>query len=261
MALTLALGGLAAPVAVAQIDYRNLDDDRPVRVEDAYPTERYAFELLIPYSLEHERGGGTIHASLLELEYGAFRNAHVGIKTPVAVRRDAGTTTSALAGLRVFGLYNFNTESRVFPAFALRADATFPVGGLGGSETNVAVKAIATRSFGANRIHLNAAYRLGPEGRRAAVEAADRWWYGVALDRTVFRQSILVVGEAYAADIARGAPVEVSASLGLRWQWRPTTVLDFGVARRLRNGPGPDYAVTIGLSNAFALAGLMPGGR
>ncbi len=29
--------------AQAQIDYRNLDDDRPTRIEDAYPVERYAF--------------------------------------------------------------------------------------------------------------------------------------------------------------------------------------------------------------------------
>ena len=34
--------------AVAQIDYRNLDDDRPVVSEDAYPVERYGFELLAP---------------------------------------------------------------------------------------------------------------------------------------------------------------------------------------------------------------------
>jgi hypothetical protein len=51
--LTIAV---AAPAA-AQIDYRNLDDDRPTRVEDAYPAERYAFELLIPYRFERGRGG------------------------------------------------------------------------------------------------------------------------------------------------------------------------------------------------------------
>ena len=39
----------------AQIDYRNLDDDRPVVTEDAYPVERYAFELLGAISL---RGRG-----------------------------------------------------------------------------------------------------------------------------------------------------------------------------------------------------------
>lgn len=260
VALVLSAGPTVR-VSDAQIDYRNLDDDRPVRIEDAYSAERYAFEFLLPYGVERERGGGTVHASLLELEYGIIRNGHVGIKAPLAVRRMAGTSETGLAGLRVFGLYNFNTESRLLPALSLRTDVTFPVGRLGGTETGVAVKAILTRSWGRSRVHLNAAYRFGPEGTPAAVEAADRWWYGAAVDRTLFRRSLLLIGEAYARRIADGAPVEVNTSLGLRWQWRATQVLDLGVSRRLRSDIGPDYAVTIGISNAFAIAGLMPGGR
>ena len=42
--------------AWAQIDYRNLDDERPVVTEDAYPVERYAFEFLAPYLFEAEAG-------------------------------------------------------------------------------------------------------------------------------------------------------------------------------------------------------------
>jgi len=261
VAAMLALIALAAPDAAAQIDYRNLDDDRPTRVEDAYPAERYAFEFLIPYSVERERGGATLHGSVLEVEYGIIRNGQVGLKAPVGVLRDADTTETGLSGLRVFGLYNLNTESRLLPALSLRTDVEFPVGGLAGSETQAALKAIATRSWGRNRIHLNAAYRFGPDGTPAAVEPLERWWYGAAVDRTLFRQSVLIVGETYARKLADGAPVEVNASLGLRWQWRATTVLDIGIARRLRSAVGPDYAVTIGISNAFALAGLMPGGR
>lgn len=41
----------------AHIDYRNLDDHRPVRTEDAYPIERHAFELIVPYSTTT---GGTV---------------------------------------------------------------------------------------------------------------------------------------------------------------------------------------------------------
>jgi hypothetical protein len=47
-ALAIALTAAGFPPLAAQIDYRNLDDHRPVRTEDAYPIERYAFELLIP---------------------------------------------------------------------------------------------------------------------------------------------------------------------------------------------------------------------
>jgi hypothetical protein len=245
----------------AQIDYRNLDDDRPTRVEDAYPAERYAFEFIVPYGFERERGGGWIHSWPLELEYGILRNAHVGVKVPLAGVRGAGTTEWGLSGLRVFALYNFNTESPLLPALSLRTDAVFPLGALAGSETHVGVQAIATRSWGRNRIHLNAAYRFGRDGTPAVVEGLDRWWYGAALDRTLFRQSVLVIGEVYARRLLESAPVEVNASLGLRWQWRPTAVIDVGISRGLRKGLGPEYAFTVGMSNAFAIAGLMPGGR
>jgi hypothetical protein len=56
-ALAIALTAAGFPPLAAQIDYRNLDDHRPVRTEDAYPIERYAFELLIP-ALDNFRHGG-----------------------------------------------------------------------------------------------------------------------------------------------------------------------------------------------------------
>ena len=251
-AFTFAILGVAAAPLGAQTDYRNLDDDRPTRVEDAYPVERYAFELLIPYLVERE-GGVTLHASVLELEYGLLWNAQIGVKAPL--------TSSGLSGLRVFALYNFNTESLVLPALSVRTDVTFPVGSLGGSDTHVTVKGIVTRSFGRTRLHLNGAYSFGTDGTPATVEAAERWWFGAALDRTLFRQSLLLVGEVYALRALSGSPTEVNASLGLRWQWRPTAVIDVGVARRLRQNAGPDFAITIGLSKAFAISGLLPRGR
>ena len=259
-AFALAASGLATAPLGAQIDYRNLDGDRPTRVEDAYPVERYAFELLIPYRVERD-GGATVHASVLELEYGFLPNAQIGFKAPLGAVNSGGTTTSGLSGLRVFALYNFNTEGLVLPAFSLRTDVTFPVGSLGGSDTHVTVKGIVTRSFGRTRLHLNGAYSFGTDGTPATVEAAERWWFGAALDRTLFRQSLLLVGEVYALRALSGSPTEVNASLGLRWQWRPTAVIDVGVARRLRQNAGPDFAITIGLSKAFAISGLLPRGR
>lgn len=258
-AAALALvAGAAVPLA-AQIDYRNLDDDRPTRVEDAYPAERYAFEFLLPYRFERERGGGSVHASVPELAYGIVRNAHVGVKAPLAAVREGGATEWGLSGLRLFALYNFNTESLWLPGLSLRTDLSVPVGSLGDRHARVTVKGIATRSWGRSRLHVNAAYSLGPDGAPAVVEPADRWWYGAALDRTLFRRSVLVVGEVYAARPAGGVPVQVNAAAGLRYQWRPTVVLDLGVARGLRRGLGPEFAVTFGVSSAFAIAGLIPG--
>ena len=257
LAIGLLLGGFA-PLK-AQIDYRNLDDDRPTRVEDAYPVEHFAFEALLPYLAERERGGVTVHSVVPELSYGVVRNAQLGVKLPFALLDGPAASRTGLSGIRAFALYNFNTESRALPAFSLRADGAFPVGSLAGDKTRIALKAIATRSFGKNRLHLNGAYGFGPDGAGAVTEGLPRWWAGAAVDRTLFRQSTLLVGEVYALKSERGARTEVNATLGLRYQWTPTTVFDFGVGRRLKSSVGPDIAVTVGFSHAFAIAGLMPG--
>lgn len=260
---TAALAACSVRAAHAQIDYRNLDDDRPVHVEDAYPLERFAFEFLSPYRVERGKDGSTLHAFIPELEYGLFRNFQLGLKLPVA-GSDAGAPGAmqwGLSGMRLFALYNFNTESRLLPALSLRADATLPVGSLGGSRTRGSLKALATRSFGQSRVHLNAEYGFGRDGGTAVVEGTDRWWYGAAVDRTLFRHSTLVVAEVYVLRTANSAPVDVNSSIGLRYQWNPMTVLDLGFERGLRKDLGPDLQFTFGISRAFAIAGLMPSGR
>jgi hypothetical protein len=255
----LFLSFLAPPLA-AQIDYRNLDDDRPVVTEDAYPVERYAFEVLAPYRYEAETNGIRLHTTVPEAAYGLTRNAQVGVKLPLAAVDDGTGTDWGLAGLRVFGLYNFNTESRRLPALALRADATFPVGSLAGEGSRFALKAIATHSWGRMRAHLNASRGFGSEDALSVAESLNRWNASLAIDHTFFRSSILLIGEVAVSQTVRDAPAGVNASLGGRWQWTPTLVIDAGVTRRLRSGTGPDIALTIGLSHAFAIRGLMPAG-
>ncbi|MES2304631.1 MAG: hypothetical protein V4558_03950 [Gemmatimonadota bacterium] len=270
---SVGLGGLLLLVtiarpATAQIDYRNLDDDRPTVTEDAYPVERYAFELLMPYRFERMVGGSRLHLTVPELAYGLIQNGQIGLKLPFATLTDgssvaepAAGSRSGLAGVSLFGFYNFNTERARVPALALRADVSFGVGPLGGHGTRVAVKAIATRSWGATRLHLNVARGLGSEASLRPVDPLSRWSYGAAIDRTFFRQSLMFIGEITARRTTEGVPTEVNAGFGLRYQWHATTVFDAGIARRLRSDLGPDVALTVGLSHAFAIPGLMPRGR
>jgi hypothetical protein len=261
MLCTVVLLPMLPGILSAQIDYRNLDDDRPTLTEDAYPIERYAFELLLPWRYERERDGSSTHAFIPELAYGLLPNLQLGLKLPVA-----GTTTAdgrdwGISGLRLFGLYNLNTESGSLPAFAVRTDLTLPVGSLAGDGTRLTLKGIATRTWGRHRLHLNGAYTLGDDRPLAAAEAAHQWWYGLAADRTLFRQSTLIVAEVYMLRSMSSEPVEVNAAIGLRRQLTPYLVGDLGVARRLRHVSGPDFEMTIGFSRAFAVAGLMSGRR
>jgi hypothetical protein len=255
VALTLAIPASLA----AQIDYRNLDRGRPVETEDAYPVERHAFELLLPFRSAQEWGGQRLHLLPLEIEYGVAENAQVGLAFPVGASDGTGTGTKwGLAGLSAFILYNFNTEGPVLPAISIGADVGVPVGALAGEGTRVSLKAIATRSWGQTRLHLNAVRSFGSE-EAPGVEFAPRWSYSLGMDRTLFRQSMLLIGEVLTQREVRGAPVEVNAAIGARYQLTPTLVLDAGVGRRLRSRAGPDYDLTIGLSHAFGLSWLLPG--
>jgi hypothetical protein len=264
------IGGLAlcvagarlvgATPAAAQIDYRNLDDERPAVTEDAYPIERYAFELTAPYRYESEAGGPELHTVVPEVAYGVFPNAELGLEAPFAAVDLGPDTDWGLAGLRVFGFYNFNTESPVIPALSIRSDLSFPVGSLAGEGTRFTLKGIATRTWGRTRFHLNIARGFGSEDEPAAAEPVDRWAYSLAVDGTLFRQSVLLIGEIAASEAVSGASTEVNASAGARYQLSPTLVLDAGITRRLRDDVGPDFAFTLGLSHAFAFRGLMPSG-
>lgn len=67
---------------------------------------------LLPFFVGREHGGLTTHSVVPELTYGLVRNTRVGLKLPFAVLDGLGSTRTGLSGLRIFGLYNFNTESR-----------------------------------------------------------------------------------------------------------------------------------------------------
>ncbi|MBA3405624.1 MAG: hypothetical protein H0U13_13250, partial [Gemmatimonadaceae bacterium] len=71
---SLALGSaivLSPPLLGAQTDYYNTDAGRPVQIEDAYATERYAFELkLAPVRLERAIGGVYNFGIEPEIAYG-----------------------------------------------------------------------------------------------------------------------------------------------------------------------------------------------
>lgn len=249
---------LTVPVrASAQTDYRNLDDDRPGLIEDAYPIERWAAEFIVPFRAELARGGGRTLVAVPELTYGALADVHIGLKVPIAAAREGtGPSRTGPAGLRAFALWNANTESGGLPALAVRADVILPVGVLAQSRSVVQVKGLATRSFGLTRVHLNASAALGPLGTPAAAEGAARWFAGASVDRTFWRRGALALAEFVVQRTDAGVPVTGTLLVGGRLQLNPMLVLDLGAGRDLV-GPARRTILTAGLTRAFAIDGLM----
>ncbi len=235
----------------AQTDYRHLDGGRPLRVGDAYPLERYAFEISLPWSVSRE-AGATGHELAPHLEFGAARNLVIGVETDVRLGGGPGRALR-LHRLETGLLWNLKRETPSLPALSLTASVAVPGAG-GPAHGAVAVGLAATRSFAAYRTHFNAATRLvAPESAGGTV--GPLWWAGVAVDRTLFRSSTLLVAELVTEREDPGAPLVWRAGAGARRQVAPTWVAYAGVNTGLESSHG--FALNFGLSHLFGFADLM----
>lgn len=268
--------GASATRAEAQTDYYNTDRGRPVQIEDAYPTERYAFELkLAPVRLERFGGGVYRWEVEPEIAYGILPRTQIEVGVPVA-HADAGSERrSGVAGIDLSVLHNLNVETRTLPALGVRADLRAPVGNLAPENTYGSVTGLATRTFRALRVHVNGQYTLGPEpsvlgspaspsGAPAGLDAGaaelSRWLAGFAVDKTLPLRSVLFTGEAFARQpIVSSQDVEYTVGTGVRYQWSTQLAVDAGIGRRL-TGENRAWYVTFGTAYVFGMASLMPGG-
>ena len=246
----------AAPSRLAaQTDYYNTDAGRPIRIEDAYPVERRAFELqLAPVRLERA-AGGTYHWGIEpEMAFGILPSTQVEVGFPLAfVDGPAGNATFGLAGIEMSALHNLNVETSI-PALALAGDVLLPVGALGPDEMYASVKAIATKTFRWARFHANAQYTFGSEpAAGGAAGEVSRWMGGVAVDRTFPLRSLLVTGEVVTEQpIHSDEPLVWTLGTGVRYQQTPRLALDAGVGRRL-TGDDRAWYITFGSAYAFGL--------
>jgi hypothetical protein len=250
----------AAAPAAAQKDYYNTDRNRPVRIEDAYATERYALEMKIaPLRLERENGGIYTWGLDPEIGYGILPRTSVEIGFPFAVIDGGGVGSAGLAGIELSAFHNLNVETLGLPAFGIRADVMLPVGSLAGAGMYPSVTGIATRTFTWARFHVNGEYGLGdgPEAGEREHHAASRWLAGLAIDRTFPLMAMLIIGDVHARQpLDAGAEVEWNAGAGARYQVNPYLALDAGVGRRFTGDAG--WYFTFGSAYHVGVRSLMP---
>ena len=253
---------VCAQSAGAQTDYYNTDAGRPLTVEDAYPTERYAFELqLAPVRVERSRGGLYTWSVEPEIAYGIFPRTHIELGAPLSYTDAGGVRRSGLAGLELSVLHNLNAET-TWPALAVAAEMLFPIGSLAPDRGYGTVKGIATRSLTWARFHLNGAYTFGseptPESLENGVPHVSRWLGGVAVDRTLPLKALLIGGEVVASQpIMEDEDVEWSVAAGARYQVSPVTAIDAGLGRTL-TGEAQPWFFTFGIARAFGVRALFP---
>jgi len=260
---------VVATAAKAQTDFYNTDAGRPLAIEDASATERYAFELQIaPLRLERSRGGVYSWGVEPEIAYGMLPRTQLEIGAPLSYVDVGGDSKSfGLGGLDISLLHNLNTETRI-PALAISADVLLPVGKFAPRATVFTAKGIATRTLRWARFHMNGQYSFGDEENKteASGDAApgheaelSRWLAGIAIDRTFPLKSTLIGAEVFARKPLTGDDETAwNAAVGIRKQLSPTFNMDAGVGKQL-SGDDRSWFATFGLAHAFAIRSLLPG--
>ena len=253
----------------AQTDFYNTDRGRPIQIEDAYVTERYAFELkLAPVRLERTSGGRYNWGLEPEIALGILPRTQVEIGLPLAFKEQGTARRSGIAGLDISAMHNFNVETEGLPAFALRGDVLAPVGNLAQDRAYSSVTGMATRTYRWARIHVNGQYTFGPApsgttsslGGPGAIDVS-RWLTGAAIDKAFPLSSTLFTAEFYGRKpLDANAAVEYTIGTGTRFQVSPTLALDGGFGRRL-NGAEQGWYVTFGSAYAFGVRSLFPDAR
>lgn len=247
---TLCALTIARPAA-GQTDYYNLDKQRPLLVEDAYATERYAFEFQAAPLTLSGAPGVLVYAPSLELKHGLFPGMELGAGVDANVVRRDGESSGSLGELELSTLYNLNSETLGLPAFGVRVTGHVPLESDGSA--SLEVKGILTRVLGGPwRGHVNGAALLGGG-------AEERWWAGLALDRVLPFRSLLLLAETwYAEPREADADGRVHSAVGLRYQLTPYTGIDAGAGRDWTGSEAMDWRLTFGVTTAVGFRSLMP---
>jgi hypothetical protein len=148
---------IAVP-AGAQVEYRNLDGGRPVRIEDATPTERHALDLDLT-TLRFDFLGHTRSRIQFEprMAYGLMPNTEISIRVPAFIREVGQSPRAGVSGFGIGAMRQLNIERLRWPALGIAVDAFLPVGPAA-ARPSYSAKALLTKTSTFGRIHLNASF-------------------------------------------------------------------------------------------------------
>jgi Putative MetA-pathway of phenol degradation len=242
----------AAPGAYA-IDHKNLDDGRPLRLEDAYPIASGELAVEAGAGFTLQRRGPDRGVFPVQVLYGALPNMHVELGTTLSTDPRAINEQTKSGDLQLSGLYNFNQETLTLPAFGFKVTVNLPTG-VDSSGVDVAGKGIVTKSFGRLSTHFNAAYefftgtkRDERDGRYEVVLGAS---YPVGAPR--YTRTTLI-GDVFTEQASRrGGSNVFGAEIGFRHQLTQQIVVDAGIGREFA-GPADRSSLffTTGISVGF----------
>ena len=235
------------------LDHDNLDPNRPIGMEDAYAIPRGEIGLEGGVRFNDRREGRTRVTFQPQIIYGAFNNTQIEIQGDLFTEPHSLVGAAKSGDLHLGVLYNFNTETLMLPALALRLEADFPTG-VNSKGVDTQVTGIMTRTFGRLRAHLNLGYTVlgSPQGqeRPGVYRAVAAVSYPLGYP-TSFRDTLIASVYSRESDL-RGQRNHTGIEVGLRHQLTSRIVLDSGIGTEFA-GPVDRAALlgTFGVSVGF----------
>lgn len=251
--VVVVLGIIAASAGVAgAVDHGNLDEGRPIRLEDAYPIAHgeISIETGTGFALfEHGPARGFFP---IEILYGAVPNLQLGIGSTLFTDPHDTDDRPKSGDLRASALYNFNQETLTLPAFAAKLTVTAPTG-VDGHGWGIEVKGIVTKSIDRLSLHLNAGYEFLAGSTRTERDSVYELAIGASypIGAPKFTRATLAADVFADQPVTKGESTIVGTEVGLRYQLTPSIVWDVGL--------GTEFAGPRSRSSFFGTTGLSLG--
>jgi hypothetical protein len=235
---------------VSAIDHTNLDEGRPLRIEDAYPIANGEIAVEAGMGFVVPRRGSTRGVFPLELLWGALPNLQVGVGTLLSTDPREIDDRPKSGDLRLSALYNFNQETIALPAFAIKLGLDAPTGVVARGFA-VEAKGIITKSIDRLSLHLNAGYEFLTSTRDDERDGRYKLALGASypVGAPQFTRATLV-GDLFAEQaIRRGESTTIGTEVGLRYQLTPRIVWDVGIGTEFA---GPAHRSAFFLTTGFS---------
>ena len=241
------------PLSVFALDHDNLDPNRPLQVEDAYPIPEGEIALESGVRVNDRREGRTRFAFQPQILYGVFRNTQIEIQSDLFTESATVVGPNRSGDLRLGVLYNFNTETLTLPALAMSLELDVPTG-VQSRGVDTKVTGILTRSVGRLRFHFNGGYTV--LGSPQYQERSGIYRFVAAVSYPIgypyrFRETLIIDVYTRQSDLL-GQSNHTGIEVGLRHQLTSRIVLDGGLGTEFM-GPSDRAAITgtVGLSVGF----------
>jgi hypothetical protein len=235
------------------IDHSNLDEGRPLRLEDAYPIATGELTLETGAGFRLPRRGPDYGFFPIEVLYGAFRGMHIGAGTTLTTRPDDVQVPQRTGDLHLSALYNFNMETLTWPALGLKGELKLPTG-VDSRGVDFELKGLLTKSMGRLSFHLNGGYEFIGDPRAAERSGRYRFAFGPSypIGAPFYTRTVILADAFVEQSHDRGERETAGIEAGFRHQLTERIVVDAGIGSELSGPPrrAPFY-LTTGISIAF----------